>query len=280
MIYDDQFKRLFEKNLREYLPLLRKEILNLADYVPREDYEELLDRQKDLQKDFDDLRQVNSQLKLNFENLQREKDSLIQHEEILSDKIDDLLAEKNSLQRQKDSLMAELEDVSAKLSEAEDNLRGFAKISAECDYYRDAYEDLDAAYKNYLSLDENIRYQLAGIFGDAQTVQGFLIGAANEKHLNDFWDYLRYSLNNKRLSADDAKILTGLFDFCFDALNNSSREPIYLRLQTERGSRFDSMTMTRTSNSRQLGRVQSVLLEGYADRVGNIIRQSLVFIAD
>ena len=258
MIYDDQFKRLFEKNLREYLPWLRKEILNLADYVPREDYEELLDRQKD----FDALRQLNSQLKLNFENIQREKDSLIQHEEILSDRIETLLAEKNSLQRQKDSLMAELEDVSAKLSEAEENLRGFAKLSAECDYYRDAYEDLDAAYKNYLSLDENIRYQLAGIFGDAQTVQGFLIGAANEKHIHDFWDYLRYSLNNKRLCADDAKILTGLFDFCFDA------------------SRFDSMTMTRTSNSRQLGSVQNVLLEGYADRHGNIIRTSLVFIAD
>ena len=272
MIYDDQFKRQLEKNL----PWLRRAILNLNDYVEREDYDELLDRQKD----FDDLRRVNGQLKLNFENLQREKDSLIQHEEILSDKVDALLAEKNSLQRQKDSLMAKLENLSAKLSEAEENLRGFEKISAECDYYREAYADLDAAYKNYLSLDEKIRYQLAGIFGDAQTVQGFLIGAANEKHINDFWDYLRYSLNEKRLRADDAKILTGLFDFCFDALNHSSREPIYLRLQTGRGSRFDSATMTRTSDSRQLGRVQSVLLEGYADRVGNIIRTSLVFIAD
>ncbi len=71
------------------------------------------------------------------------------------------------------------------ISPPEENLRGFEKISAECDYYREAYADLDAAYKNYLSLDEKIRYQLAGIFGDAQTVQGFLIGAANEKHIND-----------------------------------------------------------------------------------------------
>lgn len=231
MISDDMFKRLFEKNLREYLPQLRRAILNLDDYVPREDYEKLLDRQKD----FDELRRVNNQL-------------------------------------------------SKQLSAAEENQQGLenrlAKISAECDYYRDAYAELDAVYKSYRSLNEKIRYQLAGIFGDAKTVQGFLIGAANEKHLNDFWDYLRYSLNDNRLSADDAKILTGLFDFCFDALNRSSREPIFLRLKTECGSRFNSSTMTRTSNSRQLGRVQSVLLEGYADRVGNIIRTSLVFIAD
>lgn len=257
--YDDKsFKEQLEKNLT----WLRQAILNLDDYVPREDYEKLLARQKD----FDELRRVNEQLKISLASLQRENNDLTRREEILS-------REKNSLQSERNFLQQ-------KLSAAEENLRGFEKISAEYDYYREAYAELDAAYKNYLSLDEKIRYQLAGIFGDAQTVQGFLIGAANEKHLNDFWDYLRYSLNDNRLSADDAKILTGLFDFCFDALNRSSREPIFSRLQTERGSRFNSLTMTRTSNSRQLGRVQSVLLEGYADRVGNIIRTSLVFIAD
>lgn len=257
--YDDKsFKEQLEKNLT----WLRRAILNLDDYVPREDYEKLLARQKD----FDELRRVNEQLKINLASLQRENNDLTRREEILS-------REKNSLQSERNFLQQ-------KLSAAEENLRGFKKISAEYDYYREAYAELDAAYKNYLSLNEKIRYQLAGIFGDAQTVQGFLIGAANEKHINDFWDYLRYSLNDNRLSADDAKILTGLFDFCFDALNRSSREPIFSRLHTERGSRFNSLTMTRTSNSRQLGRVQSVLLEGYTDRVGNIIRTSLVFIAD
>jgi len=230
--YDDKsFKEQLEKNLT----WLRQAILNLDDYVPREEFDSLRERER-------------------------------------------------TLSRNVDSLQIELVTSTRRLEAAEENCRdlerSLEKISAEYDYYREAYAELDAAYKNYLSLNEKIRYQLAGIFGDAQTVQGFLIGAANEKHINDFWDYLRYSLNDNRLSADDAKILTGLFDFCFDALNRSSREPIFSRLHTERGSRFNSLTMTRTSNSRQLGRVQSVLLEGYADRVGNIIRTSLVFIAD
>lgn len=230
--YDDKsFREQLEKNLT----WLRQEILNLDDYVPREEFDSLRERER-------------------------------------------------TLSRNIDSLQIELVTSTRRLEAAEKNCRdlerSLEKISAEYDYYREAYAELDAAYKNYLSLNEKIRYQLEGIFGDAQTVQGFLIGAANEKHINDFWDYLRYSLNDNRLSADDAKILTGLFDFCFDALNRSSREPIFSRLHTERGSRFNSLTMTRTSNSRQLGRVQSVLLEGYADRVGNIIRTSLVFIAD
>ena len=69
-----------------------------------------------------------------------------------------------------------------------------------------------------------------------------------------------------------------------DIINTSAEhltaEQIFLRLNTERGSRFNISTMTRTSNSRQLGFVQSVLLEGYAGRTGNIVRKSLVFIAD
>ena len=237
--YDDKtFKEQLEKNLS----WLRQKILNLDDYVSREEFEALKEELAALS------REKNS--------LQSESERLTQENNFLEEKL--LAAEKirNDLENR------------------------LEKISAERDYYREAYADLDAAYKNYRSLDGNLRYQLAGIFGDAETVQGFLIGAANEKHLNDFWDYLRYSLNDNRLSADDAKILTGLFDFCFDAFNRSSREPIYSRLKAERGSRFNSRTMTRTSDSRQLGRVQSVLLEGYVDRVGNVIRPSLVFIAD
>lgn len=232
----------FKEQLEKNLSWLRQKILNLDDYIPREKFEALQEQQNDL------------------------------------------LLEKKSLQAECSALKNYANNLKDELSEAEKNLHEAAahveKISAERDYYREAYADLDAAYKNYLSLDGNLRYQLAGIFGDAETVQGFLIGAANEKHLNDFWDYLRYSLNDDRLSADDSKILTELFDFCFDALNRSSREPIYSRLKPERGNRFDNRTMTRTSSSRQLGRVQSVLLAGYVDRVGNVIRPSLVFIAD
>ena len=232
----------FREQLEKNLSWLRQKIFNLDDYVSREEFEASLEREK---------------------ILSREKNSL--------------QAERDNFRRERDELRNVIEDLR---NECEALNHEREKISAECNYFREAYAELDAAYKNYLSLNANLRYQLAGIFGDAETVQGFLIGAANENHLNDFWDYLRYSLNDNRLSADDAKILTGLFDFCFEALNRSSREPIYSRLKIERGSRFDNRTMTRTSSSRQLGRVKEILLAGYVDRVGNVIRPSLVFIAD
>ncbi|MBR4642891.1 MAG: hypothetical protein IKO74_09295 [Selenomonadaceae bacterium] len=244
--YDDKsFKEQLEKNLS----WLRQKILNLDDYIPREKFEALQEELEALSREKISLERNCEHLRLELDNVHRERDEL-------RNVIEDLRNELDALNREHEI------------------------FQEQCNYYREAYADLDTAYKNYLSLDGNLRYQLAGIFGDAETVQGFLIGAANEKHLNDFWDYLRYSLNDDRLSADDAKILTELFDFCFDALNRSSREPIYSRLKTERGNRFDNRTMTRTSSSRQLGRVQSVLLAGYVDRVGNVIRPSLVFIAD
>lgn len=237
--YDE---KTFREQLEKNLSWLRRRILNLDDYVPREEVESL---------------------KNNLAVISRERDNL--------------QAQCKDLKNYAASLDDELSTMKDYLLTAKDQVK---KISDECNYYREAYADLDAVYKNYRALNGNIRYQLAGIFGDAETVQGFLIGAANEKHLSDFWDYLRYSLNDGRISADDAKILKEIFDFCFDALNHSSREPIFLRLNAQRGSRFDNRTMMRTSDSQQLGRVQNVLLAGYSDRVGNVIRPSLVFIAD
>ena len=131
-----------------------------------------------------------------------------------------------------------------------------------------------------MSLNEKIRYNLAGIFGEGTNIQGFLFGAANEKHLNEFWEYLRYSINDGRISEDEKNTLSAIFDFCFDALNSSSREPIFTRLNTEVGSNFDNRTMTRTSDSKQLGKVKKVLLEGYSNRVGNVVQPSLVLVED
>lgn len=139
------------------------------------------------------------------------------------------------------------------------------------DFYRTTYAELENAYKIYLSLDEATRFDLAGIFGAGDTATGFFSGAVQESHLAQFWDYVSRHVDDTRLAE--------LFDFCFAAFNRGFREPPYSRLVAERGTYFDDETMRRTSNSRQMGRVARVLLQGYRYSSGNVIRQSVVELA-
>ncbi|MBQ7706016.1 MAG: hypothetical protein IJT73_11445 [Selenomonadaceae bacterium] len=272
----EKFRRLLEENL----PFVQRKILNLENYVPRADFEKILAE--------------NQTLQANLEKLSDEKNFLSNERKNLRDQLSQLQKNFSTLETENNHLQSNLEKVSAEkvfLTDERNNLRAqveyfqkkveeFKKISAECDYYRKSFAEIDSVYKKYLSLTEEIRYRLAGIFGDGDTVQGFLFGAANEKHLNDFWEYLRYSINDGRLSPDEIEKLSAIFDFCFDALNKSSREPIFVRLETEIDSRFDNSRMTRTSDSRQLGKVKKILLEGYTNRVGKIIQPSLVFVGE
>ena len=97
--YDDKsFKEQLEKNLT----WLRQAILNLDDYVPREEFDSLRERER-------------------------------------------------TLSRNVDSLQIELVTSTRRLEAAEKNCRdlerSLEKISAECEYYREAYAELDAAYK-------------------------------------------------------------------------------------------------------------------------------------
>ena len=206
-----------------------------------------------------------------IESLKSEHDKSAESVKKLFAEVQTLSSDKASLQEDKKSLQDEIEASKSKLEEVE-------KISAELEYYKKTFSVIDSAYKKYLSTDESIRQNLEGIFGDGTSIQGFIFGAANEKHLNEFWEYLRYSMNDGRISEVEQNNLSAVFDFCFDALNKSSSEPIFLRLETEIGKRFDNRTMTRTSDSKQFGNVKKVLLEGYTTAVGNIVQPSLVLI--
>lgn len=272
----ENFRRLLEENL----PFLQSKLLNLENFVPRADFEKL---QQQLQ-NFDELKNNYKKLKADFDTLNNENQNLKSERENFSASVENLETEKKSLKRENQILQNKLSTANSKIETLQENLsesnEKLEKMTPELEYYKKSFAVSDSAYKKYLALSENIRYNLEGIFGDGSTIQGFLFGAANEKHLNEFWEYLRYSINDGRLSDDEKNNLSAIFDFCFDALNQSSRDKIFVRLQTEIGSRFDNRTMTRTSDSRQLGTVQKVFLEGYTNRIGNVVKPSLVLIGD
>lgn len=242
----------------------------------RENFKRQVERLTDERDDFK--RQVED-LTNERENFKRQVKSLTTEREDFKRQIEDLTTERDDFKRQVETLTGERDDFKQQveiLTNERDDFKQqvksltkkFNDAAAEAKFYRETYGELDAAYKLYRTLDESTRSALAGIFGAGDNATTFFSGALQETHLADFWDYVARRPENETLRR--------LFDFCFAAVNRGFREPPFVRLNVERGNFFDDEFMRRTSQSRQLGKVSRVLLQGYRYVAGKIIKPSIV----
>lgn len=289
---------LFDRNLEAKLPYLRSKLLNLDGYISKEEHEKFLVQVREEWEDKlsvsleekSKLQEENDCLKGKIKELQDELAQVKTERQLLAERVENLQKKMKCTQEElfcvRETLEArilereryntlKMEHIQCELKKSED----VAEIYREkVDYYKNNYASLDGVYKKYLGLDENIRHQLAGIFGKGDTVQGFFCGAVQEAHLKSLWEFICHGINNHRWDENVKNDLKGIFDFAFDAVNRGSREPTFLLIETPKGASFDMSTMQRTSDSKQLGRVQEVLLRGYKNRVGTVVAQSLVVI--
>ena len=199
------------------------------------------------------------------DKLNRQVQTLTNEREQLNRQVETLTTEREQLNRQVETLTNEREQLN---QQVEDLTKKFNDADAEAKFYRETYGELDAAYKLYRTLDESTRSALAGIFGAGDNATTFFSGALQETHLADFWDYAARRPENETLRR--------LFDFCFAAVNRGFREPPFARLNVAPGNFFDDELMRRTSQSRQLGKVFRVFLQGYRYSAGKIIKPTIV----
>ena len=225
--------------------------------------ERLTDERNDFENQLDEAQKNFNRREENLrEEFNRELDKAKQR---IFDMQDDF---RQQLAEQRDNFNQQLDKIRAELN-AVNNARQIAETTAK--FYRDTYSELDAAYKSYSTLDNDTRYGLAGIFGAGDNAAGFFSGAIQESHLAPFWDYVSRHPDNQNLIR--------LFDFCFDMVNRGFRESLYIRLDVKAGNYFDSDFMRRTSQSRQMGRVSRVILQGYSYSGGNVVKKSVVELA-
>lgn len=148
----------------------------------------------------------------------------------------------------------------------------------ELERWRNDYGQLASAYESFLALASHHREALEGIFGGCDTPLDFFCGAMQKAHLEQLWDYVSGELGTSDEDEhEDLFLLSTLFDFSFNAVNRSQREPLFKRFAVPQGAVFDGDTMGRTSDSPQLGRVKQLVFAGFAHEVtGNVVRRSLV----
>ena len=173
--------------------------------------------------------------------------------------------------RQKDNELADFKN------SVEIELRESEKNKIELDRLKSDYSEIDLVFKKFSSLSKKHREAIAGIFGGCDSPFDFICGSVQKGHLEQLWDYVSDELVSNDLDEQEEDFLSALFDFSFDAVNRSQREPLFVRLIVPRGATFDGDTMGRTADSSQLGRVKQMLFAGFAHEVtGNVVRRSIV----
>ena len=254
---DERIAEYFNKE--ENLHRLREKLFNLQGYRLQVDIDnEIAELHKESERITEDLK---NQHRKTVEEMTAEHQRDIQQTE---EKYKEEL-------RQKDNELADFRNsVENKLREAEEN-----KI--ELERLKSGYSEVDLVFKKFSTLSQKHRQAVAGIFGGCDTPLDFICGSVQKGHLEQLWDYLSDELVSQDLDEQETDFLSALFDFSFDAVNRSQREPLFRRLTVPQGAAFDGDIMGRTADSPQLGRVKKMLFAGFAHEVtGNVVRRSIV----
>lgn len=246
-------------NNEQNLHNLRQKIFSLEGYRLKSDVDkELADCRKENERAIEDLKK-NHEKALN-EMAEKHRQELRQQSEQSAEKLS-----------QKEREFADYKaNVKSQLEEA-------TKNEAELKRWQAGYGELSKAYMNFSALSAKHQKTIAGIFGGCDTPLDFLCGSIQKGHLEQLWDYVSDELNSAYADEHESNLLAVLFDFSFNAVNRSQREPLFRRLIPNQGAVFDGDTMGRTADSPQLGRVKRLVFAGFAHEVtGNVVRRSLV----
>lgn len=216
-------------------------------------------------------------------DIEEEKKQIVEYMKNEHKKALDKLAEdhRRDLQKMKDEYGAEIKEKEKELADFQasvnEALEKAAQDKDELSRWKSGYGDFAEVYANFSALYQKHKDDIAGIFGGSDTPMDFFCGSVQKGHLEQLWDYISDELDAIGMDEQEARKLLVLFDFSFDAVNRSQRDPLFRRLKVNEGAAFDADTMGRTSDSPQLGRVKRLVLAGFAHEVtGSVVRRSLV----
>lgn len=287
----DFIEKCIEKYIDEHLVDLKRKILNLDGFKSDEEYRNLQsqysqirDEKGNLQRYIDDLHEEKNELEQKQKSLEENLETVNEERYKLEQKNDDLIIDNTKLREEKRQIEKKLNECEKNLNKANGIIDGMQqeieeaqKQKSRLEYFSNGYGEIDSMFKTYQQLNEDIRDELQGIFGNADTPVMFFCNALQENHLDNFWDYISNKINSGKIDRNIEKSLCKLFDFCFDMVNNSQQKPLYKRLQVQKGFDFDNTYMIKTADSSQLGNVKEVKLAGYVYALSNkVVKRSLV----
>ncbi|WP_042462064.1 hypothetical protein [Neobacillus dielmonensis] len=144
----------------------------------------------------------------------------------------------------------------------------------ELQRYKDNYLNLEKVYTLFLGLTPPVRSSLRGIF-KGNSLPEFLYCGVQGENIDSLWEFIKKeTIENKET---DLASLKQIFSFFFDAYNKIFDTPVFQLLKTAAGERFSEDYHIRGGNSKVIGVISEVLLEGYFNSITNrVVKKSIV----
>lgn len=185
---------------------------------------------------------------------------------------------KNQLEELKGTLNEKETELSSNKKLLTDYQREVKTLTAENGRLTQAFscvKNYEKIYEEYLTLPDELRESLAGIFC-CRTVWTFLFSGIQEEGLFEFWDFCMRDFKRGKY-LEHREILCRIFDTLFDIF--CSFNDNYKRQMPDTGEEFDSSLYANTSSSDAVGNIQETLLQGilYAKN-DKVFKKSIVVV--
>lgn len=143
------------------------------------------------------------------------------------------------------------------------------KLKKDLTYYKENFSSLVDNYRLFNQLNDNISASFGSIVNNSSPM-AFLLSGADYETIRLYFE--KVSMEWKKYNNSTLTALNSIFDFFFEQfrLNN----PEFRRIGAEEGQDFSLDMHTRTSDSKPVGKIRRVIIDGYEN--GNKKIKSLV----
>ncbi len=184
----------------------------------------------------------------------------------VSDDLKNLEQINKELRKDRDEWKKQFEEAVDKaetLSEEKD------KLKKDLTYYKENFSPLTENYRLFNQLDDSVSASFGSIINNSSPT-AFLLSGTDYETIRLYFE--KVSMEWKKYDDSTLEALNSIFDFFFEQfrLNN----PEFRRIGAEEGQDFSLDMHTRTSDSKPVGKIRRVIIDGYEN--GNKKIKSLV----
>ena len=204
------------------------------------------------------------QLRRGLEEVTVGRDQLRRGLEKVTVERDQLRRDLEEVTVERDQLGSELEKVIGHKEEE------YKRLEDEYEKLKDKILDGLEIYNLYNSISGNIKNELKEIF-KGESFEDFLFNGAQVRNIDILWEISKKGIMEKDKMAE--KIVT-IFYYFFDKINKTYVKPMYEYIEVKTGERANPTNQLFIGKAS--GEIRKILLKGYQDRNGKIIKKSIV----
>lgn len=231
-----------------------------------------LENSKNLEDNNQNILLKNNDLKLSLENLTKEYKILLDEKEKYQENFEKIISEKSMLENDIDYYKSKLQAFSSLAEENNLLKKNLNIIEQENKNLKESILEGVEIYNIYNSIQGVSKKELEEIFRE-NSLESFLFCGSQVRNIEILWEIAKKSILTDN---EDSSKIAMIFYYFFDRINKTYERPIYEYLNSKVGETFNSFS--HFSVGKASGEIKNILLKGYQDRNGKIIKKSIVIL--